>query len=108
MEVNEDYQMWNATAQLKDNNSINSSWKHVLQLQEAHEVLMHKYLCLYLMANVDIDRYIVISMTYQTSMNKCPHTSVLLTTKNDPFFTQRVLQMAFISYLRLTDVLCNC
>ena len=108
MRVNENYQMCNATAQLKDNNNLHSFWNHALQLQEAHEVLMYKYLCLYLMANVDFDRYIVISMSYQKSMNKCSHTFVLLTAKNDPFFTHRVLQMTFISYLTLTDVLCNC
>ena len=44
MRVNEDYETWNVAAQLKDNNSIHSFWKHALKLRKAHEVLVCKYL----------------------------------------------------------------
>ncbi|KIJ99172.1 glycoside hydrolase family 13 protein [Laccaria amethystina LaAM-08-1] len=41
MRVNGDYQTWNLAAQLKDNNSIHSFWKHALKLRKAHEVLIY-------------------------------------------------------------------
>ena len=46
MRVNDDYQTWNVAAQLKDNNSVLSFWKHALKLRKAHEVLVCKCLCL--------------------------------------------------------------
>ncbi|EDR04678.1 glycoside hydrolase family 13 protein [Laccaria bicolor S238N-H82] len=41
MRVNEDYQTWNVAAQLKDNDSVHSFWKHALNLRKAHEVLIY-------------------------------------------------------------------
>ena len=78
MRVNEDYQTWNVAAQLKDNDSIHSFWKHALNLRKAHEVLVRKYLCLLpiFTGRCDVDRYMAISATYQTIMNKCSHTFV--------------------------------
>jgi len=82
MQVNNDYQTCNVAAQLKDNNSVHSFWKHALKVRKAHEVLVRKIsmysFCLYLKAAVDIDRYMAISSIYQTTMNKCSRTFVPL------------------------------
>ena len=80
MRVNEDYLTWNVAAQLKDNDSIHSFWKHALNLRKAHEVLVRRYLCLLPLftGRCDVDRYMAISATYQTTMNKCSRTLVPL------------------------------
>ncbi|KAF8055619.1 glycoside hydrolase family 13 protein [Lyophyllum atratum] len=41
MRVNDDYETWNAAAQLNDENSVLSFWKRALQVRKAHEVLIY-------------------------------------------------------------------
>ncbi|KAF5376935.1 hypothetical protein D9615_007297 [Tricholomella constricta] len=41
MRVNDDYETWNAAAQIEDPNSVHSFWKKALKLRKAHEVLIY-------------------------------------------------------------------
>jgi alpha-glucosidase len=48
MRVNEDYETWNAAAQVDDEKSVRAFWKRALQLRKDHKVLVRTLVYIWL------------------------------------------------------------